>query len=421
MNQHSTELHRFRFYGRAFALATVAGMAYLLWLVLSPFVASALWAAVLAFMVHPVYRFLLARWRRPNLTSGLVTASSVVIIGLPAGFFVNVFVRQANELLVRFRDEAHTRNLPALRLVLESRPVRSLLEGVESVTSLSEDEVLTRLADGAQEALQLLASLSGSLVLRAFNVVATFLLTMFLLFFFVRDGAAVLRQVLRLVPLSPHRMDALRHHLGEVTRAVVVGTTVTALVQGTLLGIGFAVAGLPSPVVFGSVAAFASLIPVVGTGLVWVPAVLALFATGANGWGVFLLLWCGVLVVGSDNVIRPLIISGQTNLSTPLIILGVMGGVGAFGMNGLFVGPLVLTLAAALLRYASEDLSADLNLGKEGAPSVREARPEGSSLTSSASGIRAAPAPVGSAPPSTARAEGAPGTEGSPGQGSRHE
>jgi predicted PurR-regulated permease PerM len=137
---------------------------------------------------------------------------------------------------------------------------------------------------------------------------------------------------------------------------VVLGTSITALVQGTLLGIGFAIVGLPSPLVFGVLGAVASLIPFVGTALVGVPAVLTLFAQGQTGWGIFLLLWCIVLVGGSDNVVRPLIISGNSGASTLLVFVGILGGVGVFGFAGIFMGPLVLTLAQTLLEYAGQEL-----------------------------------------------------------------
>ena len=137
---------------------------------------------------------------------------------------------------------------------------------------------------------------------------------------------------------------------------MVLGTLVTSLVQGTLVGFGFAIAGLPSPLVFGAVGALASLIPIVGTALVWVPAAVTLIAQGQTGWAIFLVLWSIILVAGSDNVIRPLIISGSSNASTLLVFVGLLGGISVFGFAGIFMGPLVLTLVATLLQYADSEL-----------------------------------------------------------------
>jgi len=263
-------------------------------------------------------------------------------------------VKQASHLLARFQNEARDRKLPALELILELKPVQLALETTRDITSLSKEEILQGASDAAQVALQRLASAGGTVVLGAFSTITQFLFTMFLLFFFLRDGQQMLLRGIRLVPMTAARKADLAAHLGAVTRGVVLGTLATALVQGTLLGIGFGIAGLPSPLVFAGVGALASLVPIVGTALVWVPASVTLLAQGEMGWAIFLTLWCIILVAGSDNVVRPLVISGSANVSALLVFTGLLGGVSAFGFAGIFVGPLLLTLVAALLRYADE-------------------------------------------------------------------
>lgn len=351
------ELPPSRYYARVFALVTAAALAYALVRILAPFAAPLMWAFLLAFMLQPANKRLLLRWPgRPGLAAGILTAVTAIVVTGPVSFFVFAFVRQATDLTTRFQTEAHERKLPALQLILELKPVQLLLEKFGEFTSLEKDQILASASEAAQGAVQQLASLSGSLVLGAFSVVTQFGLTLFLLFFFLRDGKDMLLRGIRLIPLTRARKDDLASTLGGVTRAVVLGTLVTALVQGTLLGIGFAIAGLPSPLVFGAVGALAALIPVVGTALVWVPAAITLVAQGHNGWALFLVLWCIVLVAGSDNVIRPWIISGSSKASTLLVFVGLLGGIGVFGFAGIFMGPLVLTLVATLLRYADQEL-----------------------------------------------------------------
>ncbi|MBL8922973.1 MAG: AI-2E family transporter [Myxococcaceae bacterium] len=353
-----------RFYTRAFALGTIAVLGGLLFRTLTPFLVPIVWATLLAFMLQPLNRRLLKRWpTKPGLAAGVLTAGMVVLVSGPITLFLFAFLRQASQLLTRFQNEAHDRKLPALQLVLEFGPVQSLLSAAGEFTSLSKAQILEQANDAAQTVLQQLASLGGTVVLGAFSVVTQFGLTMFLLFFFLRDGREMLERAVHLVPLSGERKDELSRSLGGVTRGVVVGTLVTAVVQGTLVGIGFAIAGLPSPLVFGAIGALASLIPVVGTALVWVPAVLSLLALGQTPWAIFLTLWCVILVAGSDNVIRPLVVSSSTNVSTLLVFVGVLGGVSAFGFAGIFVGPVLLTLIAALLRYAD-----DSGVGRHPAP-----------------------------------------------------
>lgn len=343
-----------RYYSRAFGLATTAVLGYLLYRILSVFSSPIMWAALMAFMLHPIQRRLLARWKRPMLSAGLVTALTFVVVSGPVALFAFAFVRQASHLLVRFQTEARDRKLPALELVLELKPVQLVLEKTESITSLSKEEILQQASDAAQAGLQQLASTGGSLVLGAFSTITQFLFTLFLLFFFLRDGQQMLQRGIRLIPMTPARKVDLAGHLGAVTRGVVLGTLATALVQGSLLGIGFGIAGISSPLVFAGIGAMASLVPIVGTALVWVPAAMTLLAQGETGWAIFLTLWCIVLVAGSDNVVRPLVISGSANVSALLVFTGLLGGVSVFGFAGIFMGPLLLSLVAALLRYADE-------------------------------------------------------------------
>lgn len=343
-----------RYYSRAFGLVTTGVLGYLLYLILSVFSSPIMWAMLIAFMLHPLKQRLLRRWKRPMLAAGLVTGLTFVVVAGPVSLFAFAFVKQASHLLVRFQNEARDRKLPALELVLELKPVQLALETTRDITSLSKEEILQGASDAAQVALQRLASAGGTVVLGAFSTITQFLFTMFLLFFFLRDGQQMLLRGIRLVPMTAARKADLAAHLGAVTRGVVLGTLATALVQGTLLGIGFGIAGLPSPLVFAGVGAMASLVPIIGTALVWVPASVTLLAQGEMGWAIFLTLWCVILVAGSDNVVRPLVISGSANVSALLVFTGLLGGVSAFGFAGIFVGPLLLTLVAALLRYADE-------------------------------------------------------------------
>lgn len=345
-----------RYYARVFALVTAAVLAWLLALILRPFASSLMWAFLLAFMLQPLNNKLLAKKRSPGLAAGLLTSATFLIVAGPITLFAFAFVRQASDLLARFQAEAHDKKLPALELILQFGPVNLLLEKAGEFTSLTKAEVVSAAENAAQSILQQVASVGGSVVVGTLNTIAAFAFTLFLLFFFIRDGKRMLALGVSLIPMTPARKEDLGQTLGGVTRAVVLGTLVTALVQGTLVGIGFAIAGLPSPLVFGALGAVASLIPIVGTAIVWVPAAISLLAQGQTGWAIFLIIWSVVLVAGSDNVVRPLIISGSSKASTLLVFVGLLGGVGVFGFAGIFMGPLVLTLVATLLTYAAQEL-----------------------------------------------------------------
>jgi predicted PurR-regulated permease PerM len=201
-----------------------------------------------------------------------------------------------------------------------------------------------------------LAASGGNFLLGALNTAIHFFMMLFLLFFFLRDGRQMLGRAVRLVPMQAKRRTDLLKLIGDTTRAVVFGEVMTAIAQGTLVGIGFAIAGLPSAVVFGVLAAFLALLPMIGTAFVWTPAVLYLAATEQWGWALFMLLW-GLGVSVADNLLRPLLISHYAPVSVLVVFIGVIGGVSAFGMVGVIIGPVLLTVITALLHFLDDALA----------------------------------------------------------------
>jgi predicted PurR-regulated permease PerM len=142
-----------------------------------------------------------------------------------------------------------------------------------------------------------------------------------------------------------------------VTRAVVLGSLVTALVQGLLIGIGFALAGVASPIFFGVIAVGAALVPLLGTTLVWIPTAIWVGVSGHWGMALFLTIWGVAVVSSADNVIRPLFISSRAKISTLPVFIGLLGGISAFGAIGIFLGPVIIALVLALFEFAEEALT----------------------------------------------------------------
>jgi len=187
--------------------------------------------------------------------------------------------------------------------------------------------------------------------LGALNTVLAFTVMLFMLFFFVRDGADSVAAIRDLIPLQPKHREQLMQHAAAVTRAVVFGTGVTALVQGTLVGIAFAITGMSSPVVFGVFAALFALLPFGGTAIVWLPAVIWL--SMQDKWGMsIVMLVIGLFSASIDNVLRPWLVSGRAEVGTLTVFVGVLGGTAAFGPIGLFLGPVLLALIIALTKFA---------------------------------------------------------------------
>jgi predicted PurR-regulated permease PerM len=346
------------FYARAFALLGLLGLGNLLYLVLSPFLAPIAWALFIAFLVYPLHRRLVRRLGgRAALSAALLTVLVFLVVIGPLTGLGAAFAQQATDL-AKYVQEFVVEHKPATASDLAELPVLGpAIDWLQDNAGVSLAQIQAWAIEGAQAVLKSAASLGRAAFLGALGTVVGFALMMFILFFAIRDGRGWMETARDLVPMSAAERARLLQHLASVTRAMVYGSGITALVQGTLIGIGFAIVGLPSPVVFGVLAALAALIPMVGTPVVWVPATIALAMQDRWGAALFMLLW-GVFVTTIDNFLRPWLVSGRADVGTLTVFLGVLGGVSAFGPIGVILGPLVLATAIALVRFALETRAA---------------------------------------------------------------
>jgi predicted PurR-regulated permease PerM len=344
-----------RFYPRVFALVTAAILGGALFLILRPFLVPILWSMLLALLLFPAQQALGRRLGgRHALTALLLTLLTTIVLIAPLPLLAVAFAQQARDLFGRVQRVVAESGISGAGDLLEIPIVSRAIRWASSIAPVDAEQIHGWLMSGLQTLLQGLVAVSGAFVVGALNALVALAIVLFLLFFFLRDGDRMLATVVRLIPMRPARRAELVDHVAAVTRAVVFGSLLTALVQGVLVGIGFALVGLPSPVVFGAIAAVASLIPFVGTSLVWVPAVGTLFLQGRWVAALFLAGWSVAVVSSADNVVRPLFISGRAQISTLPVFLGLLGGVTAFGPIGLVVGPVVVALTLTLLRFAEE-------------------------------------------------------------------
>ena len=340
-----------QFYARTFALLALLAVAYLLYLVLAPFFAPIAWAFFIAFLLHPMHEWLARRSARPTASAGLLTAFTLVILVGPLAALGAAFATQVADLLKYAQQFAAEHRAPSPADLADVPLVGRALAWLDINAGISLAQVQAWAVQVARAILGSLASLGQKAFLGALGTVIGFLLMLFILFFAIRDGRAMFAALRELVPMSREDRAHLFGHLASVLRAMVYGTGVTAIAQGILVGIGFAVAGLPSPIVFGVLAALFALVPMAGTPVVWVPAVIALAFQQRYYAAVALLAWGG-FVVTIDNFLRPWLVSGRARVSTLTVFIGVLGGVAAFGPIGIFLGPLVLALAIALIDFA---------------------------------------------------------------------
>jgi len=344
-----------RFYRRVFSLAAAGLLAFALFKILEPFIGPMLWALLLAFLLFPVNQGLRRMLRgRRGVAAILLTLVVTLLLVIPASLLAAAFTGQASELVGLLQEAAGRYHIVQASDLLRVPILDRAIQGIVGLVPVTAEQIQGWIVEAGKRLLQILVTTSGSFFAGALRGFVDLVLTLFLFFFFLRDGEEMAQRLLLLIPLEADRKARLVEHLAAVTRAVVVGLLVTSIVQGTLVGIAFVIVGLPSPVVFGVLAAVVSLLPLVGTALVWAPAALALAMQGRWGAATFLAVWGAAVVSAADNFIRPLLISGRAQIATLPVFLGLLGGVVAFGAIGLFLGPVLVALVLVLLRFAEE-------------------------------------------------------------------
>ena len=343
-----------RFYERVLAIAALALLGLLLYRILEPFLAPMAWAIFLGFLLQPAQTRLTVWLRgRNSIAAFLLTILTLLLFLGPLTALAVAFAQQAAELSVLLQGWLERQPGQGFVRLIDLPVLGRLLEWIDRYTTVSTAESQAWLLEGAKRIFEKIAASGGMALLGAIGTVLSFTVMLFLLFFFIRDGRAMARAAINLVPLAPSHRDQLRDRVAAVTHAVVLGTVVTAAVQGLLLGIGFAVVGLPAPVVFGVMGAVLSVVPFGGTALVWVPAVVVLLIQGRYGAAIVLAV-IGVIVSTVDNFLKPLLISGRAVVPTLAVFIGVIGGLAAFGMIGLFLGPVVIALVLSLIDFAQD-------------------------------------------------------------------
>ena len=316
--------------------------------VLRPFVASILWAVIVAYASWPAHHLAL-RLCRGHSTVAAVVMTLIVTVALIVPLLVLTLLMQ-NELAALYQALLSYRTQGSPALTTPQREIPWLGDMArKALDRYVGDPLLMRqlLLDWAWTSHETLFGLGRALS----RNVAKLLMALLTIFFVYRDGAAQLRELTQLLQrYFDHRLDPYIRAAGAMTRAVVFGILISAIVQGALAGVGYAIFGVQAPVLLGAVTALASIVPVFGTFLVW-GAVSAGLLLGGHPWPALgLMTWGIVLVHPADNVIRPLLISNAMHMHFLLIMFGVLGGLAAFGLVGLFIGPVALAVANAVWR-----------------------------------------------------------------------
>lgn len=339
-------------------------------LIVWPFLRAFAAAVIVAVIFYPAYKRVL-RWtgNRPTWASLITTLGIVFLFLLPVSL---ILLKGTNEALVAAqrlnRLTAEQGGFGQFVLALAERPLHFFGRFVD----LSKFDVHNAITNGMQR-VSLVVLSSGAAVLGSLaRFTANFFIMMIVVFFFFRDGEHWAAGLGGLMPLSPAQTSRLFRNISDTIIGNVYGIVSVGVIQGTLTGIATAIAGLPSPLLLSIAAFFASILPVVGAALVWIPAGLYLIFTGALWKGIFVLAWGAIVISAVDNIVRPWIVSGKVELHPLVLMFVILGGVQVFGFLGLFLGPVVVSVLAAVFQMLREELT--LQPGALEAPGIDVAR-----------------------------------------------
>jgi predicted PurR-regulated permease PerM len=341
----------------AFFYGCLLLLLYLAYQVLLPFAAPILWAAVLVVVFYPSYQWLLRLvGRRAGLAACLLTTAVILAVVIPAFLGAWVLAREATSLYQTAQRLYEAQGLEGIATHPVVAAARAVWERVRPpFERLGFDLKGLMLAAVNTVSSFMVENLKGV----ARNVLTfsiDFLLTAFTLFFFLRDGTGIVQGVQTLLPLERAQTELLFARLYEAVSAVVRGTLVTALAQGALGALGYWFFGVPFPVFLGVATSLLSLLPVGGSALVWIPAAIYLLLTGSWLRGALLVAWSALAVSTADNVLKPLLMAGRTNLPTLFLFFGMLGGLELFGVIGFVLGPVLLVMLATFLEMYREVL-----------------------------------------------------------------
>ncbi|WP_420635478.1 AI-2E family transporter [Candidatus Palauibacter sp.] len=326
-----------------FLLLLVVGISLLFLEMIRPFLTALFLGAILSGLLYPAYRAL-GRWfgGREGLASFAALMLFVFLLLAPTAAFLGIVANQA----VHVTQSAGPWIEEMQARLREPGGIDRLIDGIPWMESLRpyQDQVVQKLGEVAGSMGGFVVQGLTGITTATVRIVFLLFVMLYAMFFFLKDGRGVLHKVLYYLPLSDEDEKRMLDRFVSVTRAMVKGTFLIGIVQGGLAGLAFWVVGIPSAAFWGTVMAVLSIVPGVGSALVWLPAAIYLLASGQTIAGIGLILWCGLVVGTLDNLMRPWLVGRDTRMPDLMILLGTLGGLFAFGMAGVLIGPIVAAL-----------------------------------------------------------------------------
>ncbi len=318
---------------------------YVIW----PFIDPIIMAGVMATLFFPLQERLLRRMPGKRNLAALITLSLItLVIVIPVLLFLVALITQGIAMAEGISkwlggvDITRLQENPRVTQVLVWLQEHLRFVGLESL------DLRKQLVGASTSVGQTLLRGGTSLLGNMVNFVMDFAIMLFLTFYLLRDGRAMVNSLMYLSPLREGQEERILARIKAVTRSVFLGSFLTAVCQGIAGGIAMAIVGIP-PLFWGAMLGLASLVPIVGTAMVWVPATAYLALIGSYKSALFFAAWCAIVVGSIDNFLRPFLMQGQAQMSPFYIFLAIIGGLQVFGLAGILYGPLVIAFATVML------------------------------------------------------------------------
>ena len=341
------------YYSKYLPVVILIVVVVLSFLIIRPFIAPLVISILLTFIFYPIYKWLNKKTGKPNLSAGLMTLVVILVIAIPLALALNSISKELYTSYTSFRDKNINKTISFNNT--ESNNVLDTL--LIDISEISNDfKIKNLLDDGLDTLISKMTSGVSQFILAIPNRLLDLFVIFFTMFYFFRDGKKLLNMTENILPLKKQYKAKIHKKVNDVFFALVYGTIVTIIIQGIIAYIGFLIIGISSPLLWGVLISCSALLPFVGTAIIWLP--LGLFYLG-DGYlnnetsliikGIALLLY-GSLVIGTiDNLIKPKIIGDRAKINPVIILIGVLGGLAAFGFVGLIIGPIILALLTTII------------------------------------------------------------------------
>ena len=358
---------------RIFLIALIAISIYLAYLILFPFIDTLVLAIILATFFNPLQIYLERRLKgRKNLAALIIVLIITFVIAIPVFVFTSTLVAQGLDTVNKTSDWLKAGKLQELVQDPRINEYLGKLHDRFSFLDVNKTNLANDLLYLSRDIGQFLLGKVALILGNVASLVANFFIMIFIAFYLVRDGGVMASSVRYYIPLRVDQEDRIINGIRVVTKSVLLGTFLTAICQGFVGGVAFAILDFPG-LFWGTMTGLASLIPLVGTYLIWIPIALYLLLLGQTKSAVFLAIWSIVASGIIDNLVRPLLMQGKSKMSPFYIFLAILGGVQYFGLKGILYGPLILSFATIMLFIYGVEYRDELIEYKQ----IGETEPEG--------------------------------------------